>query len=143
MERLSLSSSQCTDDIRAAVRALNRGHVEEYLRHFNAQCLRWVDGFDAAIPLADVGSNLRHLLSAFEGLHLAEELLFGTDRYVCAHWRMTGHHVGEYFGIAPTGNEIDVRLCEIYEFDAGKVTTTWIHGDPTKLFRQIESAALR
>jgi hypothetical protein len=52
------SSSQCTDDIRAAVNALNRGQVEEYLRHFSAQSLRWVDGIDAAIPVTDVDSNL-------------------------------------------------------------------------------------
>jgi len=139
--RLPESSSRCTADIRTAVDALNRGQVDEYLRCFSAQSLRWIDGIDAAISLTEVESNLRHLLSAFEDVRLAEELLFGTDRHVCAHWRMAGRHVGEYFGIAPTGREIDVRLCEVYEFDAGKVTTTWIHGDPMVLFRQIEMPA--
>jgi predicted ester cyclase len=122
------------------VDALNRGLVEEYLRSFSAESLRWVDGIDAPISLTEVDSNLRHLLSAFEGLHLAEELLFGTDRYVCAHWRMTGRHVGEYYGIAPSRREIDVRLCEVYEFDAGRAVTTWVHGDPTVLFRQIDES---
>jgi predicted ester cyclase len=137
-----VSTSQCANDIRSAVAALNRGDVSGYLRHFGTPSARWVDGIDEAFSLNDVDENLGHLLSAFDGLHLAEELLFGTDRYVCAHWRMTGRHVGEYFGVAPTGREIDVRLCEVYEFDAGRVSTTWTHGDPAVLLGQIDGPAI-
>jgi len=135
-----LKTSQCTDDIRDAVNAFNRGEIDGYLRHFGIQASRWVDGIDQAFSLSEVEENLRQLMVAFEGLHLAEELLFGTDGYVCAHWRMTGRHNAEYLGIAPKGREIDVRFCEVYEFDAGQVTTTWTHGDPMELFRQIEDA---
>jgi len=91
--------------------------------------------------LSEVGQNLSQLLSAFGDLHLGEELLFGTDRFVCAHWRLTGRQVGEYVGIPPTGRQIDVPTCEVYEFDAGQVSTTWTHGDMALLFHQIDGAA--
>jgi predicted ester cyclase len=137
-----VGSSECVKDIRSAVAALNQGDVSGYLRHFGDPSPRWVDGIDEAIPLSDVAENLSQLLAAFEGLGLAEELLFGDDRYVCAHWRMTGRHVGEYFGTAPTGREVVVPLCEVYEFDAGRVSNTWTHGDPAELFRQIQGPAI-
>ena len=136
-----MSGSKCANDIRSAVEALNRGDMSGYLRHFGTPSVRWVDGIDEPFSLDFVGESLSQLLSAFEGLHLAEELLFGNDRYVCAHWRMTGRHVGEYFSLPPTGRDIDVRLCEVYEFDGGRVSTTWTHGDPGVLFRQIEGSA--
>jgi predicted ester cyclase len=133
--------SQCANDIRTAVAALNRGEVNDYLRHFGPSSVRWVDGIEEPFSLKDVEENLGQLVTAFQGLHLSEELLFGTDRYACAHWRMTGRHVGEYFGLPPTGHAIDVRTCEVYEFDAGRVSTTWTHGDLTALFQQIDGSS--
>jgi len=137
-----VNGRQCVSSIRIAVAALNRGEVNEYLRHFGPASLRWVDGLDTPFSISDVAENLKVLLSAFEGLHLGEELLFGTDRHVCAHWRMTGRHVGEYLGIPPTFHAIDVRTCEVYEFDDGRVSTTWTHGDPLVMFRQIDGSVV-
>ncbi len=136
-----MNGGQCVDDIRTAVAALNRGEPDEYLRHFGPASLRWVDGIGEPFSLTDVGENLAQLLSAFEELHLIEELLFGTDRYACAHWRMTGRHMGKYLGLPPTGRTIDVRTCEVYEFEGGRVRTTWTHGDVTTLFTQIDGTS--
>ena len=136
-----MNGGQCVNDIRAAVAGLNRGDLNEYLRHFGPTSLRWVDGIREPFSLSYVSENLEQLLSAFEGLHLGEELIFGTDRHVCAHWRMTGQHVGEYLSIPPARQAIDVRICEVYEFDAGRVSITWTHGDPTAMFHQIDGSA--
>jgi uncharacterized protein len=133
--------SQCANDIRTAVAALNRGELNDYFRHFGPSSVRWVDGIEEPFLLSDVEESLGQLVNAFQGLHLSEELLFGTDRYACAHWRMTGRHVGEYFGLPPTGRAIDVRTCEVYEFEAGRVSTTWTHGDLTALFHQIDGSS--
>jgi predicted ester cyclase len=135
-----VNGGQCVKDIRAAVAALNRGEPDEYLRHFGPTSMRWVDGIEEPFSLTEVRENLGQLLSAFEGLYLSEELLFGTDRYACAHWRMTGRHIAEYLGIPPTGRTIDVRTCEVYEFEAGRVCSTWTHGDMTTLFNQIDGS---
>jgi hypothetical protein len=49
--------------------------------------------------------------------------------------------VAEYFGVEPTGLTIDVRTCEVYEFKAGRVSTTWTHGNLTTLFHQIDRSS--
>lgn len=139
-ERRPVSGSQCVADIRAAVAALNRGELDGYLQHFGPSSVRWVDGIEDPFSLSSVSENLSQLLTAFEGLHLSEELLFGIDRYACAHWRMTGRHMAQYFDLPPTGRAIDVRTCEVYEFEAGQVSTTWTHGDLTALFHQIDGS---
>jgi predicted ester cyclase len=138
-----VTDSQAVNDIRNAVAALNDGQLNGYLEHFTPSSVRWVDGVETPFSLGDVGENLGHLISAFQGLHLEEELSFGTDRYVCAHWRMTGHHVSEYLGVPPTGHAIAVRTCEVYEFDSRQVATTWTHGDLRVLFRQIDGSSAR
>jgi hypothetical protein len=136
-----VSDGQSVDDIRAAVAALNGGDIDGYLRYFEPSSVRWVDGIADPFSLGTVTENLGQLMTAFEGLQLSEELLFGTDRYACAHWRMTGRHVAEYFGVEPKGLAIDVRTCEVYEFEAGRVSTTWTHGNLTTLFHQIDGSS--
>jgi predicted ester cyclase len=136
-----VNGGQCVDDIRTAVAALNRGDHDEYLRHFGPTSMRWVDGIAEPFSLTDVRENLSQLRAAFEELYLSEELLFGTDRYACAHWSMTGRHTGKYLGLPPTGRAIGVRTCEVYEFEAGRVSTTWTHGDPTMILRQIDGSS--
>jgi len=70
-------------------------------------------------------------------VHLGEDLLFGSDRFVCARWRLVGVHTGSYFGIAATGTEISVQNCEVYEYDGTQVVAVWTYGDPLELLRQL------
>jgi predicted ester cyclase len=137
-----VSEGPCVRDIRIAVASLNQGELDAYFRFFRPSCMRWVDGIEVPFSLDEVQENLIQLVAAFEGLRLEEELLFGTDQYACAQWKMTGRHVADYLGISPTGRSIDVRTCEVYEFNGGQVTTTWTHGDLTGLFRQIDGPSV-
>jgi predicted ester cyclase len=123
--------------VRAAVAALNDGDVDGYLGHFDPSCLRWADGLAQPLSLSAVEEGLRQLNAAFEGFRLDTALLFGDDRYACAHWRMLGLHVKDYFGIKATGRSIDVATCEVYEVSDGRVVNTWVHGNLADLFDQI------
>jgi predicted ester cyclase len=123
--------------VRAAVAALNDGDVEGYLAGFSPSCLRWVAGTDMVRTLDDMRSDIAELYGAFEPLHLHEDLLFGSDRHVCARWRLVGVHTGAYFGIPATGREISMQNCEVYEFDGAHVVAVWTYGDPLDLMRQL------
>lgn len=125
------------DAIRAAVSALNAGDVEGYLANFEPSCLRRVPGVDDPRTLDEIRDDLGQLFGAFDPLHLDEDLLFGSDRFVCARWNLRGVHTGDYFGLAPTGREISVPTCEVYEFGGARVIATWAYGDPLDLFRQL------
>jgi hypothetical protein len=56
-----VSGSQCVDDIRAAVAALNRGELDGYLRRFEPSSVRRVDGIEEPFSLSSVTENLGHL----------------------------------------------------------------------------------
>jgi len=123
--------------VRTAVAALNDGDIDGYLAGFSPACLRWVSGLDVPRTLDDMRSDIVELYGAFEPLHLGEDLLFGSDRFVCARWRLVGVHTGSYFGIAATGTEIAVQNCEVYEYDGTQVVAVWTYGDPLELLRQL------
>ena len=126
------------DLIRASVAALNAGDVEGYLAGFSGDALRWVSGLDAPLTLNDIRANLVLLTTAFDGLHLHEDLLFGARGHVCARWTLRGTHVGDYGGIAPTHREIAVKNCEVYAFSGATVSESWAYGDTTGVFDQLK-----
>jgi predicted ester cyclase len=126
--------------IRSAVGFVNSGDIESYLGGFHPDCLRWVATIATPFSLDEVGENLRLLGAGFDRLRLVDEALFGGGDLVCARWRLRGTHVADYLGLAATGREIDVEMCEVYQFDHGQVAATWAYGDPGQLFRQIMPA---
>jgi predicted ester cyclase len=132
-----MGDSQAVDSVRAAVAALNSGDIDGYLGYFDPSGQRWADGLAQPLALSDIEDSLRQLHAAFEGLHLHEALLFGDERFACAHWRLRGRHVKEYLGFAPKGSRIDVVTCEVYEVRDGRVVTAWVHGDLAQLFVQV------
>lgn len=125
------------DIIRDAVDALNRGDLASYGAIFSADARRWTAGVGEKGAQESV-EELRGLGLAFDDFHLeADELIDAGDRVV-ARWRVKGRHSQEFLGIAPTGVEIDVPVCEVYEFTDGAVTRTWAYGDPLALLKQID-----
>jgi predicted ester cyclase len=132
-----MEDSEPVDSVRAAVAALNDGDIQGYLGSFDPSCLRWVAGLDQPLSLTDVNNGLDQLVTAFEDLHLHEDLLFGDRQFACARWRMSGRHVKEYLGFAASGKSIDVETCELYETRRNQFVTIWTYGDLGQLFRQI------
>jgi predicted ester cyclase len=132
-----MSDRDAVQAVRSAVAALNQGDVEGYLGGFSPSCLRWVSGVDQPRTLDDMRADIVELYAAFEPLHLDEDLLFGSERFVCARWRLVGIHTGAYFGVPATGREIAVQNCEVYEYDGNHVVTVWTYGDPLDLFGQL------
>jgi predicted ester cyclase len=127
--------------LRRAVAALNEGDIEAYLNGFAPDCLRWVGGLGMALTVPDIRENLRQLFTAFDELHLDEDLLFGGNGHVCARWTLRGVHTGEYGGIAPTHREIAVDTCEVYTFTGDKVTECYVYGESMSLFNQLAESA--
>ena len=136
----SMSGNAEAGLVRRAVAALNDGDIEVYLGGFALDCLRWVSGLDVPFTVPDIRDNLRQLSAAFDRLHLHEDLLFGADGYVCARWTLTGIHIGEYGGIAPTHREIAVETCEVYTFTGDKVTECHVYGETMSLFNQLSGS---
>ena len=126
------------DHIRRCVAALNNGDVDGYLGGFSPDALRWVGGLDTPLTLSDIESNLRQMTTAFDQLHLQEDLLFGGSGHVFARWTLRGLHTGHYWGIAPTHRAVAVQTSELYAVAGSVVTESWVYGELTSLFDQLE-----
>jgi len=131
-------STSGEDLIRRSVAALNAGDVEGYLAGFSPGCLRWVSGLATPLTLSDIEANLRQMVEAFDQLHLREDLLFGGSGHVFARCTLQGVHTGQYGGTAPTQRAIAVQTSELYAVADSVVTESWVFGDLTSLFDQLE-----
>lgn len=80
----------------------------------------------------------RGLRAAFPDLHMEpEDVIVGGDKAV-ARVRATGTHQGEFNGIPPTGNRVDVQLIDIMKFDdAGLVSEHWGVTDTMTMMQQL------
>ena len=80
----------------------------------------------------------RLLLSAFPDMQLhVEDLIAGDDKTV-ARVRATATHGGEFMGVPPTGNQVEVRLIDIMRFDDdGLVCEHWGVADMLSLMQQL------
>jgi predicted ester cyclase len=126
------------DLIRRSVAALNRGDVDGYLAGFSPNCVRWVPGLDTPLRLSDVAANLRQMSTAFDHLHLDEDLLFGGSGHVFARWTLRGVHTGHYGGFDPTHRAFEVQTSELYAVSDSVVTESWVFGEMTALFDQLK-----
>ena len=123
--------------IRDAVAALNVGDIEGYLRRFAPASKRWIAGMDQPLSLDNIRESLVQLQEGFESLRLDEDVVFGDETYVCARWRLSGVHTGDYMGLPPKGCRIDARTCEVYLFAGEVVAESWVYGDLQEIFRQV------
>lgn len=62
------------------------------------------------------------------------------DEHVCLAYTLTGTHQGEFQGVAPTGNRIEVRGVQVGRFQDGKIVERWGSIDELGIMRQIDAA---
>src|ERR1700744_5448986 len=117
------------DLIRRSVAALNAGDVDGYFAGFAPDSVRWAAGLDTPLPLSDIEANLRQMVTAFDELHLQEDLLFGGNGHVFARWTLRGIHTGHYVGIAPTQRAIAVHTADLDAVSGSVVTESWVSVD--------------
>ena len=75
--------------------------------------------------------------SAFDqaALEVDDMIAEGDKVFVLA--RMTGTQLGEFMGIAPTGNTIDVNICDYFRIDDGKLVEHWGVVDAAAMMQQL------
>nr|WP_315396900.1 ester cyclase [uncultured Duganella sp.] len=63
--------------------------------------------------------------TAFPDVKITVLDMFGLGGRAAVRARITGTHLGEFFGIAPTGKPIAIAIHEFHELSADRVTRTW------------------
>ncbi|WP_426076354.1 ester cyclase [Janthinobacterium sp. PSPC3-1] len=123
--------------------------VETLYRAFSEQNPDLVDavlapGWDD-IPLAPGQASgpagikpiIRSMAAAFPDVHITIHDMVQEPGKIAVRAEISGTHLGELFGIAPTGKKVSFRLHEFHTVANGLVTTTWHMEDWFGLFLQL------
>jgi len=92
----------------------------------------------------DVKRFAGEFYSAFPDFGSAIEDQIAEGDKVVTRWRARGTHLGEFRGLAPTGEEVEINGIAIFRFSsAGKVVESWDSFDQLSLMRQSIEQELR
>jgi predicted ester cyclase len=132
------------------VTAIQTG-VDLYLRFLEAFNAQDYDALDEVMSsdfvdhhpgLVDVASleiykrNLKFVIDALEMKGSAEDVIEAGDK-VFTRIKLTGRHVGTFFGVAPSGNALEWYTNELWRFENGKMVERWAVDDLVSLFVQM------
>lgn len=138
-----------TTDLSAQLR-LERSAVETLYRAFSEQNSDLVDSVLAPnwddIPLAPgqqpgpsgIKPIIRMLGAALPDVRITIHDMLQEPGKIGVRAEISGTHLGELFGIAPTGKKVSFRLHEFHIVANGLVTTTWHMEDWFGLFQQLD-----
>jgi steroid delta-isomerase-like uncharacterized protein len=77
-------------------------------------------------------------LQAFPDWRLDRQSMYDCDNAVCVEWLLTGTHTGEFMGIPPTQNSIELPGCSIFKFGPeGPLTEEIVYFDIATILRQL------
>jgi steroid delta-isomerase-like uncharacterized protein len=86
----------------------------------------------------DVKRFMGEFREAFPDFHSEIEDQIAEGDKVVTRWRMHGTHRGEFRGIVPTGNTLDITGIGIFRFsEEGKVVESWDNLDQLGMMRQL------
>jgi predicted ester cyclase len=80
---------------------------------------------------------IRTIAAALPDVHIVIHDMVQAPGKIGVRAEICGTHLGELFGIAPTGKQVSFRLHEFHTLENGLVTTTWHLEDWFGLFLQL------
>jgi serine phosphatase RsbU (regulator of sigma subunit) len=122
----------------------NRGSFDLADEIFDRYLAHQPDGSVVERGPEDVKRFQSEFRSAFHDLHATIEDQIADGDKVVSRWKMRGIHGGEFRGIAPTGEEVEINGIGIFRFSPeGKVVESWDSYDQFNLMRQSIEQELR
>jgi steroid delta-isomerase-like uncharacterized protein len=132
-------TTHCVEELHQRyVDAWNRHDPEAVAARFGA------DGRYEPLPMEqsyrgeELERFVRAVMTAFPDLTLRVLRRISAGALLVAEWEIGGTHLGEFQGIAPTGEYAIVRGCDIVEFCAdGSIRSNHVYWDSATVARQI------
>ena len=124
--------------------AWNQSNLEVVDEIFDRYISHQPDGSVLERGPEDVKRFVGEFRSAFPDLHLSSEEQIAEGDKVVSHGTIRGTHQGEFRGMAPTGEETEIKGMAIFRFsEEGKVVESWDSYDQLSLMRQSIEQELR
>ena len=116
---------------------LNAGNVDAAVESFAEDCVDH-DPAPGQGPGRDGFKTFFEALgTAFPDAHIEPAHMVADDDHVCIAYTLSGTHDGEFHGVAPSGNRIEVRGVQIGRFENGKIVERWGSSDELGIMQQI------
>jgi serine phosphatase RsbU (regulator of sigma subunit) len=124
--------------------AWNQGNLDVVDEIFDRYISHQPDGSVLERGPEDVKRFVGEFRSAFPDLRLSYEEQIAKGHKVVSRGTIRGTHQGEFRGMAPTGEEVDIPGMAIFRFsEEGKVVESWDSYDQLSLMRQSIEQELR
>jgi len=124
--------------------AWNQSNLEVVDEIFDRYISHQPDGSVLERGPEDVKRFVREFRSAFPDLRLSSGEQLAEGDKVVSHGTIRGTHQGEFRGMAPTGEETEIKGMAIFRFSSeGKVVESWDSYDQLSLMRQSIEQELR
>ena len=85
----------------------------------------------------NVKRSVSEWLAAFPDTVSVAHDVVAEDAKVAARWTTRATHRGEFMGIAPTGNRIDVTWFGVFRLSEGKIVESWDTFNVVEMMRQL------
>jgi len=116
---------------------LNAGNIDAAVESFAEDCVDH-DPAPGQGPGRDGFKTFFEALgTAFPDAHIEPAHMVADDDHVCIAYTLSGTHDGEFHGVAPSGNRIEVRGVQIGRFENGKIVERWGSSDELGIMQQI------
>jgi steroid delta-isomerase-like uncharacterized protein len=110
--------------LRKAIDAWNAGDLPRYLDLY-AEGIRLHGYSPEPMNKASVREFYEESWAVNANQHLSLDEVFGQEDKLCVRFTNTGSHVGELFGVPPTGREITMEGMTVMHFRNGKCVERW------------------
>lgn len=84
-----------------------------------------------------VKNHVAEWLAGFPNLRFTVEQMMAEADQVVSRMVMKGTHAGTWFGIAPTGKEVSIRMIVIHRIVNGRIAEDWVLVESLGLFQQL------
>lgn len=122
--------------------------VEEVMNENNVEAVEeyFADGYvehntvepDPIEGLDNIKEMYDDILTACPDMTVTIEEVIARDDLVAVRYVSRGTHLGEFMGIPPTENEVEIEGKDWYRFEDGKVVEGWVQINALGLLQQLE-----
>jgi steroid delta-isomerase-like uncharacterized protein len=84
-----------------------------------------------------IKNHIIEWLSSFNDLKFTIEQMITEGDRVSTLLAMNGTHTGEWFGVPPSGKQINIRLMTIHRIQNGKIIEDWVIVESLGFFQQL------
>jgi predicted ester cyclase len=85
---------------------------------------------------AGIGETVAAMHAAFSGLRIEILHCVGDGDLVATHKMFRGRHTGAWFGVPPSGNQVELRVMDLVRYTGGPWAEHWAAADAVSLLRQ-------